>query len=205
MAVAFLQINEDLAAEPTESTQRERPKCFVLTKYRPPEIILPMRAHSRVPDAVETLQKCYPQIYLACHAQHIRAASTVHQLSARDSSILAHLSPTQPLSAGELAAHMGIGVSTLSAAISRLASLGYLKRESSTSDRRAASLTLTSHGARAMAATSVLDAQRLRALVAKLSPEECRRALEGMELLARASRQLADELKTKKNKTRKRI
>ncbi len=161
-----------------------------------------MSATGRTPNAVETLQRCYPQIYLACHAQHIRATSTVHRLSARDSSILAHLSPTQPLGAGELAAHMGIGVSTLSAAISRLASLGYLRRESSTSDRRAAALTLTPQGTRAMAATSVLDAQRVRVLLAKLSPEECRRALEGVELLARASRQLADELKTKKTSKR---
>ncbi len=154
--------------------------------------------------AVEAIQRCYPQIYLACHVDHVRAASTVHRLSARDSSLLVHLSPTEPLRSGDLAAHMGIGASTLSAAVGRLASLGYLRRESSTSDRRAAALTLTSQGTRAMAATSVLDAQRVRALLAKLSPEECRRALEGMELLARASRQLADELKMKKNKTSKR-
>ena len=54
-----------------------------------------------------------------------------------------------------------------------------------------------------MAATSVLDAQRVRALLAKLTLDERRRALEGMELLARASRQLACEVKTK-NKTNKR-
>jgi len=174
-----------------------------LTKYRPREIISRMRARSRTADEVETLQRCYPQIYLACHVQHIRATSTVHRLSARDSSILAHLSPTKPLSAGKLAAHMGIGVSTLSAAITRLASLGYLRRESSASDRRAAALTLTSQGTRAMAETSVLDAQRVRALLAKLSREKCRRALEGMEILAQASLQLADELKTKKQKTEK--
>jgi len=54
-----------------------------------------------------------------------------------------------------------------------------------------------------MAETSVLDAQRVRALLAKLSREECRRALEGMEILAQASLQLADELKTKKQKTEK--
>jgi DNA-binding MarR family transcriptional regulator len=98
---------------------------------------------------------------------------------------------------------MGIGASTLSAAIGRLAALGYLKREASLSDRRAAALTLTTQGARAMAATSVLDAQRVRALLAKLTRDERRRALEGMELLARASRQLACDVKTK-NKTNKR-
>jgi hypothetical protein len=54
-----------------------------------------------------------------------------------------------------------------------------------------------------MAATSVLDAQRVRALLARLTRDERRRALEGMELLARASRQLACDVKTK-NKTNKR-
>jgi DNA-binding MarR family transcriptional regulator len=140
--------------------------------------------------AVAVMQRCYPQIYLACHVQHVRAASTAHRLSARDSSLLVHLSPTEPLSPSGLAAHMRISASTLSAAIRRLAALGYLKRELSASDRRAAALTLTPLGAKAMAATSVLDARRLRALLAKLTREERRRALEGMELLARASRQL---------------
>src|SRR5271165_4423634 len=103
--------------------------------------------------AVDVIQRCYPQIYLACHVDHIRAASTVHRLSARDSSLLVHLSPTEPLSPGDLAAHMGIGASTLSAAIGRLGALGYLRREPKMSDRRAAGLTLTSQGAQAMAAT----------------------------------------------------
>jgi DNA-binding MarR family transcriptional regulator len=153
--------------------------------------------------AIHSIQRCYPQIYLACHVHHVRAASTVHRLSARDSSLLVHLSPTEPLGPGDLAAHMGVGASTLSAAIGRLAALGYLRRESSPGDRRAAALTLTAQGAKAMAATSVLDPQRVRALLLKLTPDERRRALEGMELLARASRQLASEVKTK-NKTNKR-
>jgi hypothetical protein len=48
-----------------------------------------------------------------------------------------------------------------------------------------------------MAATSVLDGQRVRALLVKLTRDERRRALEGMELLAWTSRQLASEVKTK--------
>jgi DNA-binding MarR family transcriptional regulator len=148
-------------------------------------------------EAVAVIQRCYPQIYLACHVDHIRAASTVHHLSARDSSLLAHLNPSEPLSPGDLAAHMGIGASTLSAAIGRLAALGYLRREPKMSDRRAAGLTLTSQGAKAMAATSVLDAQRVRALLTHLKTGERRRALEGMELLAGAARKLTHSSKNK--------
>jgi len=138
---------------------------------------------------VTRVQCAYPQIYLACHVRHIRAASTAHRLSARDSSLLVHLSPTAPITPTELAAHLGIRGSTLSAAIGKLASLGYLRREPDIRDRRVAGLTLTAKGAEAMAETSVLDRERVGAVLAQLSSGELKRALEGLELLARASLQ----------------
>ena len=48
--------------------------------------MLPMRDK-----AVLEIQRLYPQIYLACHVDHVRASSTEWRLSSRDSSILAHL------------------------------------------------------------------------------------------------------------------
>jgi MarR family transcriptional regulator, organic hydroperoxide resistance regulator len=142
------------------------------------------------PVAVTEIQRCYPQIYLACHTRHVRASSTPHRLSANDSSMLVHLSPTHPTTAGELAAHMGVRASTLSAAVSRLAELGYLRREQSARDKRAAALTLTDQGASAMAETSVLDRDRLAALTALLTDDERDRAIDGLRLLAEASRRL---------------
>jgi DNA-binding MarR family transcriptional regulator len=139
--------------------------------------------------AVELVQRYYPQIYLACHKRHIRASSTAYRLSARDSSILVHLNETFPVSPTELAAHLSVRGSTLSAAIHRLEQLGYLQRKKMAQDRRAVSLTLTPHGAKAMAATSVLDAERVGAVLEKLNPNEKKRALEGLALLAKASRQ----------------
>ncbi len=151
----------------------------------------------RYREVVEEIQRYYPQIYLACHTRHVRASSTPHRLSAKDSSLLVHLSPTQPRTPGELAVHLGVGASTLSAAIRRLAGLGYLRREQDRRDRRAAALTLTEQGAKAMSATSVLDENRLAAVVALLTAEERKRAIEGMRLLAEASRRLALRSKTK--------
>jgi MarR family transcriptional regulator, organic hydroperoxide resistance regulator len=178
-----------------------RGQCFALTKYRWMQIMLAMKADlHRV--AVEELQRYYPQIYLACHTRHIRAASTRYRLSAKDSSLLVHLSKTQPRTASELAAHMGIGASTLSAAIGRLAGLGYLRRDPSRNDRRVASLTLTEEGAKAMAATSVLDANRLAALMSLLTDEERKSAVEGMRLLASASSRLALRAGSDVNTTR---
>ena len=78
---------------------------------------------------VELVQRYYPQIYLACHKRHIRASSTGYRLSARDSSILVHLSETVPVTPTELAAHLSVRGSTLSAAIQRLEALGYLLRK----------------------------------------------------------------------------
>jgi DNA-binding MarR family transcriptional regulator len=144
--------------------------------------------------AIELIQRCYPQIYLACHVRHVRAASTPHRLSARDSSLLVHLSPTNPISPGALAAHMGVGAPSLSAAIARLSRLGYLRRERNPKDQRAVALTLTPQGSKAMAATSVLDPERLAATLAKLTGAERRDALRGIELLAKACCQLSQEL-----------
>jgi MarR family transcriptional regulator, organic hydroperoxide resistance regulator len=156
-----------------------------------------MKAHERQA-AVQTLQRCYPQIYLACHVKHIRAASTAHRVSARDSSLLVHLSPTEPLTPTELAAHMGVVPSTISAAIHRLARLGYLRREQNSRDRRAAVLTLTRQGSQAMAATSVLDSDRLAAMLDLLTGAERKRGLQGLELLAKAARRLTSALGMKR-------
>ncbi len=143
--------------------------------------------------AVELVQRCYPQIYLACHKRHIRASSTAYRLSARDSSILVHLSERVPLTPSQLAAHLSVRGSTLSAAIQRLESLGYLLRKRIHKDRRSVALTLTPHGARAMAETSVLDSERVAAVLTQLTRNERKRALEGLELLAKASRQVTSQ------------
>jgi len=139
------------------------------------------------------VQSCYPQIYLACHKRHIRASSTAYRLSARDSSILVHLSESVPLTPTELAAHLSVRESTLSAAIRRLESLGYLMRKRIHKDRRSVALTLTPQGARAMVETSVLDSERVAAVLARLRRSERQRALEGLELLAKASRQVTSQ------------
>ena len=162
-----------------------------------------MKTHER-DTAIEVIQRCYPQIYLACHVKHIRASSTAHRLSARDSSLLVHLSPTNPTTPSALAAHMGVGASSLSAAISRLAKLGYLHREQNPRDRRAAELRLTEQGAKAMSATSVLDPNRLAAVLHQLTASERLRVLEGMELFANACRELALGLQKSKVQRRNR-
>ena len=139
---------------------------------------------------VSEIQRLYPQIYLACHVDHVRARSTEWRLSARDSALLAHLDRKTGTSPKALAAHLGVASSTLSAAISRLVSLGYISSHAALADKRQRELRLTRPGAEAMAATSVLDVARVASLVARLTRDERKVAAQGLGLLARAARLL---------------
>lgn len=144
-------------------------------------------------DDVFEVQRLYPQIYLACHTDHVRAVSTRFRISSQDASILVHLDRESGLSPRELASHLGVAPSTLSAAIARLAELGYLTSNPNETDRRKRELRLTARGAEAIAATSVLSAERVEALLNKLKPDERKAALRGLALLAQAARQLNDK------------
>ena len=142
---------------------------------------------------VRIVQTCYPQIYLACHTRHVRAASSPHRLSARDSSLLAHLDEKRPIAPSELARHLGVGASTMSAAIKRLVRLGYVEQDRHPDDARRVRLCLSTKGASAMRDASVLDPGRVRRVLARLPPTDRRAALSGLALLARASQQFLRE------------
>lgn len=148
-------------------------------------------------DDVFEVQRLYPQIYLACHADHVRAASTKWRISSQDASILVHLDRDFGLSPRALAAHLGVAPSTLSASIARLAELGYLTSEPDKTDRRKRELRLTTRGAEAIASTSVLNAERVQALLNELTPDERKTAIRGLALLAQAARRLNNALPQK--------
>ena len=141
-------------------------------------------------DDVYEVQRLYPQIFLACHTNHVRAASTRWKLSSHDSALLSHLSRTSGLSPRSLAKHLGVSPSTLSASIKRLTNLGYLTCEAPVRDKRRREIRLTERGAEAMSGTSVLDGERVRAMLKKLKPADRKAALNGLALLAGAARTL---------------
>jgi DNA-binding MarR family transcriptional regulator len=136
---------------------------------------------------VRAVQASYPRIYLACHIQHTRRTPSRGNLTESESNLLGHLDKHSPARASTLARHMGVSRSSLSATIKRLFLRGYVARDEESGDRRAAALRLSAAGARAMQAGSVLDTSRVRALLARLSPEERANAVEGLALLARAA------------------
>jgi DNA-binding MarR family transcriptional regulator len=141
-------------------------------------------------DEVYEVQRLYPQIFVACHTRHLRAVSTRWRVSSQDASLLVHLDREFGLSPRALAGHLNVAPSTLSAALARLEKLGYLTNRPNEKDRRKRELRLTSRGAEAISATSVLDAERVRMMLEQLKPEERRQAIRGLALLAEAGRKM---------------
>ena len=129
---------------------------------------------------------------LAC-TRHVRRASTPTQLSATDSTLLAHLDERDAVRATALAKHLGLAASTLSAAIARLASLGYVVQRRDAKDGRVVDLLLSANGAAAMQASSVLESARVKKMLGGLTAAERKRALEGLALLGRAARKAQGE------------
>jgi DNA-binding MarR family transcriptional regulator len=144
-------------------------------------------------DPVLAVQRLYPQVFLACHARHVRRKSTPFGLTEQESSVLAHLDVRVGMRPRDLAAHLGVAPSTLSATLARLARLGCVARDRSALDGRAAELRLTPLGVEAMQSTSVLDRARLAAALGRLTARERTLAVAGLALLARACNRLMVE------------
>lgn len=140
-------------------------------------------------DAAKQVMALYPRIYFACHTRHVRDPQTHRLLSRHQASILDHLDDVEPTTLNDLARHMGVTAGTMSLAIDRLERKGYVVRLRDTADRRRVHLRLTTGGVRLRQASSVLDAARVEALVARLDGGDRDAAIHGLALLARAAQQ----------------
>jgi DNA-binding MarR family transcriptional regulator len=143
--------------------------------------------------AVRQVLDLYPRIYYACHTRHVRDAQTEQVLSAHQAGILSHLDDVEPTTLLELAGHLGVTASTMSLAIERLVRQGFVLRQRDPRDRRAVQLRLSEAGVRVKEAQSVLDPERVRAVLRRLSPGDRQKALDGLALLARASQEQMHE------------
>lgn len=131
------------------------------------------------------IQSAYPRIYHACHADHQPTPASGVAISQRDATILAHLSSIDVMTQAQLARHLGITKSTMSEAVKYLMAQGLLEMEIAT-DRRAHLLRLTEKGRDVMSKSSVLEADKLAAVLAEMTATEMEQAIAGLELLAQA-------------------
>lgn len=140
-------------------------------------------------EAVEQVQFAYPQIYYACHTRHGRRRSSAFRLSTTDAELLVHIDRKDGALVSSLSRHLSLSRSTISAALTRLASLGYVvKDKTAVEDRRQVRMRLTAAGVSAVRATSVLEARKLRTVLGRLSDADRRRVVDGLARLARSCR-----------------
>jgi DNA-binding MarR family transcriptional regulator len=89
--------------------------------------------------------------------------------------------------------------------IERLVRRGYVSRERAAEDGRRLRLRIKPAGVRLRKAKSVLDPARVRALLARLAPDQRQAGIHGLALLARAGSELMDERSRAKRKGRGRL
>jgi DNA-binding MarR family transcriptional regulator len=138
-------------------------------------------------DPVRQVMTFYPRIFFACHTRHVRDSRSGRVLSAHQASILDHLDEIEATGLNQLAGHMGVTASTMCLTVDRLARSGYVVRARDARDGRRVALRITRAGARLRDEKTVLDPERVKAMLACLKPGERREALRGLELLAQAA------------------
>ena len=140
---------------------------------------------------VETVLRCYPQIYFACHRRHVRDAQTGEVMSSHQASVLDHLDDREGTALFDLARHMGVTASTMSLTVDRLVRGGWVVRERSREDARRVDLRLTEAGVRVKRQQKVLEPTLVSAVLERLDERKRKQALRGLEILAEASREVA--------------
>ena len=139
---------------------------------------------------MQTVLRCYPQIYFACHCRHVRDEKTQAHLSSHQASVLDHLDDVEGTSLLALAQHMGVTASTMSLMVDRLQRGGYVRRERSPMDGRRVDLRLTEAGVGIKKQQKVLEPELIAAMLRHLDPVRRREALRGLELLAEAAKDM---------------
>jgi DNA-binding MarR family transcriptional regulator len=135
----------------------------------------------------EVVLHAYPRIYDACRARQVRDPEGGAPLSAHQASILSHLDDVDPTMVGELAGHLGVTASTMSLTLKRLENAGYVRRDRDPADRRVTNVRLTQAGVRLRDARTVLEPERIAAMLDLMEPSDRQDAIRGLRLLADAA------------------
>jgi len=141
-----------------------------------------------MPDSVDLLVAAYPVIHQACRQRDVTAPGRGPTISPHQATVLAHLDRREGSTITELAGVMEVALPTMSLMVTRLEADGLVRRERDSADRRRTVVRLTATGERLRLAASLLDPDRVRALLDSMTPEERSAGVAGVLVLARAAR-----------------
>jgi DNA-binding MarR family transcriptional regulator len=147
-------------------------------------LTLPLMLEPRI----SRLLTAYPDIFLACHRQHLREDGGGRAITEHQASVLDHLDVERSITLSNLAEHMGVSRSTMSITVERLVRGAYVVRRRDRKGGRCVGLTLTANGLRVKEETGVLDPQLVREMFRLMPAEELEVALGGIERLATYAR-----------------
>mgnify|MGYP001163412603 CR=1 FL=1 len=136
---------------------------------------------------VEVVLRAVPRIQLACRSRGEPVSGDARWVSPHQGHILSQLDADDPTMVTELADSMGVTPSTMSLNLKRLREAGFVVCERDPDDRRVMNVRLTEAGERARSAARPLDVDRVDAMLRTLRPDDRRRALEGLTILAEAA------------------
>ena len=108
-------------------------------------------------------------------------------LSQHERQLLHHVPAEKGIPLGVLARHLGMPKSSASEQVKSLERRGFLSRRRDPEDERQLSIVLTAAGVARVSHDSVLDLVRLAAALKKVSTEDRRALLTGLERLAAAA------------------
>jgi DNA-binding MarR family transcriptional regulator len=123
----------------------------------------------------------------ACRTRAVEDPETRVRLTEKQQRTLQQLDVVDPVMVTELAEYLGVTASTMSLNLGRLEDAGLVRRARDPVDRRVMNVYLTEEGARLRTHTASLAPARVAVLLDELRPEDRRRVLEGLALLAEAA------------------
>lgn len=138
------------------------------------------------PDPVTAILEAYPVIHHALRQRAVVPADAAAPVSSHQLTVLAHLDHRPGRTLTELAALIGVTLSTMSLLVSRLVQAGLVRRDRDPTDGRRVILGLSPAGERLLSQRSLLDPDRVRALLGRLTPAERAAGVTGITTLARA-------------------
>jgi DNA-binding MarR family transcriptional regulator len=154
-------------------------------------------------DQVEAILAAYPTLHAAWRRRGVQDQATGRRVSNHQAGILEQLDPAAPITVGELAQRLGVTPATISIQLVRLVRLRLVLREADPGDGRRVRIRLSEAGARMRNLRSLLDPERVRAALARLTEPEREAAIAGIRALATAAVPLPENAISRRSNPRR--